>query len=345
MRRFLTAASCALMLAAVLPAVPVGAAEPAAAPDASAVNSMLGRGINLGNALEAPRLGEWGMDIKPEYFQIIAEAGFDSLRVPTRWQAHAQTSAPYTIDPEFFKIVDDVVAQCLSRDLAVIVNFHHYEELYADPDKELPRFQALWRQVAERYQDRPVQLVFELLNEPHGELTPERWQAMIPAMLEIVRERNPERAVIIGGGMWNNVDSLAKLQLPENDRMLIGTFHYYNPFRFTHQGATWTTPEVRDLKDVPWNGTPEENDAVAKDFDKAAQWSKANNRPIFVGEFGAYSKADMASRARWTAAIARAAVDRGFSFAYWEFGSGFGAYDRDAGQWREPLKNALVPSK
>lgn len=319
------------------------AAAPETSMDALAVNRMLGRGINLGNALEAPEVGAWGMEIRPEYIQAIADAGFDSVRVPIRWSAHAQTAAPYTIDPSFLQRVDGILDEALARDLAVVLNFHHYEELYAAPDEELARFLALWRQVAERYQDRPVKLVFELLNEPHGELSHERWQAMFPKVLAVVRESNPDRAVIIGPGQWNNVDELPKLRLPEGDRMLIGTFHYYNPFQFTHQQASWVD-EAKNWKDIRWQGTPAELKAIEEDFQKAKIWSEQQQRPVFLGEFGAYSAADMPSRARWTAAIVRAAHQRGFSSAYWEFGSGFGAYDRQAGQWREPLKDALLPA-
>lgn len=331
------------LLASGLLALLTTASATAADDDAHAVNARLGRGINLGNALEAPQLGEWGMDIKPIYFEEIAQAGFDSVRAPIRWNAHAETSAPYAIDPEFFALVDGVVDDALRNDLAVIVNFHHYEDLYADPDAELPRFKALWKQVAERYRDRPSQVVFELLNEPHGELSHERWQAMFPELLAVVRASNPDRAVIIGPGNWNNVDALGQLALPEGDRMLIGTFHYYNPFPFTHQQASWVE-QAREWKDIPWNGTPEEERAIAADFDKAAAWSKAHDRPVFLGEFGAYSAADMPSRARWTRAITDEAAARGFSSAYWEFGAGFGAFDRDTMRWRAPLKDALVPS-
>ena len=60
------------------------------------------------------------------------------------------------------------------------------------------------------------------------------------------------------------------------------------------------------------------------------------------GEFGAFEAADMASRVAWTAAVRRAAEERGFGWAYWEFGAGFGVYDRDAGAWRQELLDALL---
>ena len=42
----------------------------------------LGRGVNLGNALDAPNEGEWGVTLKAEYFAKIKQAGFDSVAFP-----------------------------------------------------------------------------------------------------------------------------------------------------------------------------------------------------------------------------------------------------------------------
>src|SRR5512141_1026616 len=44
--------------------------------DAFTMNKRLARTVNMGNALEAPIEGEWGVTIKDEYFQIIHDAGF-----------------------------------------------------------------------------------------------------------------------------------------------------------------------------------------------------------------------------------------------------------------------------
>ncbi|HEX7070952.1 MAG TPA: hypothetical protein VF190_09110, partial [Rhodothermales bacterium] len=74
-------------------------------------------------------------------------------------------------------------------------------------------------------------------------------------------------------------------------------------------------------------------------------WSEAHGRPIFLGEFGAYEKADMPSRARYTAAVARIAEELGWSWAYWQFDSDFIVYDIDEGHWVEPLHRALVPAE
>jgi endoglucanase len=336
-------------LAAVVGWVACGAAATAAqdvkdaqdAKDAFYFARLLGRGVNLGNGLDAPREGDWGYRIEADHFKRIKEAGFDAVRIPIRWSAHAAAEAPFAIDAAFFRRVDKVLDQALAQRLAVVINVHHYDEMFRQPDKHAARLAALWTQIAERYRARPDSLLFELLNEPNGTLDEDRWNRMLPELLAVVRKSNPQRAVIVGPGHWNNVDRLAALALPNSDRMLIATFHYYSPFEFTHQAASWV-PGSEKWKGRKWSGTPDEVAAIARDFDKAAAWAKKQDRPMYLGEFGAYSAADMDSRAAWTRAVTRQAKGRGFSSAYWEFASGFGAYDRTRTAWNEPLLRALL---
>lgn len=328
-----------LLVCAVLLLLSAGFAADEA--DAAKANQVLGRGINLGNALEAPKEGEWGVKLEADYFQKIKDAGFTSVRIPIRWSAHAGKDPPYPIDGPFFERVDWAIEQALSRGLAAIINVHHFDEVFQDPAKQQPRLEAMWKQIAERYRDKPDRLYFEILNEPHDKLTPQLWQEMFPKLLAVIRESNPNRMVIVGPGQWNNLHQLEKLTLPEKDRRLIVTFHYYEPFKFTHQGASWVKGSDA-WKGTAWKGTPEEQAALAKDFAKAAEWAKKNQRPLFLGEFGAFSAADTDSRAAWSRAVVREAEKHGFSWAYWEFCSGFGAYDSKGKAWREPLLKALV---
>jgi endoglucanase len=329
----------------ILPWAALKAAQPNTRPaaDAAALCRFIGRGINLGNGLEAPSEGAWGYRIEDLHLRLIQQAGFDSVRIPIRWSAHAATEAPYTIEPSFFKRVDHVLDQALKNDLVAIINVHHYEELYADPESHLPRLVAIWKQIAKRYHDRPATVLFELLNEPNSKLNTERWNAAIAELLGAIRPENPRRGVIVGPAHWNNVDALEELKLPVDDRWLIATFHYYEPFQFTHQGASWAKGS-KEWLGRKWTGSLEETKRLRGDFDKAMAWGQKHNRPIFLGEFGAYSAADMQSRARWTSAVVRESTERGFSFAYWEFGSGFGAYDPKQEEWRGPLLQALLSS-
>jgi len=329
-------------LGAACAGTPTPAPTPEPPVDAFTMNQRIGRAVNIGNALEAPTEGEWGVAVKEEFFQLIKDAGFTAVRLPVRWNAHAETSAPYTIAPDFFKRIDQVMDQALSRGLVVVLNIHHYEEMAQDPQANTERFLGLWKQIAEHYQAYPNALVFELLNEPNSSLGAKTWNNLIAATLPVVRASNPTRNIVVGPGEWNNPRALKDLSLPADDQHLIVTFHYYAPFQFTHQGAEWVTGSDAWVG-TDWAGSSAEKQSVQFDFNLVAQWAKDNARPIFLGEFGAYSKADLDLRARWTAFVARQAEKRGFSWAYWEFCAGFGVYDQGSGMWNEPLRQALLP--
>lgn len=300
------------------------------------------RGINLGNALEAHKEGEWGVVIKDDYFKIIKNAGFDSVRIPIKWSAHALENLPYTIEKDFFDRVDHVVKQSLFNGLYTVINIHHYDEITKDPEKHKERFIAIWKQIASHYKDFPQQLYFELLNEPNDKLNSQIWNDFLNEAIATIRKTNPQRIIVVGGTSWNNISELEKLSLPEKDENIIATFHYYSPFKFTHQGASWVKGSEAWLN-TKWMGSDAEKKAVEEDFDKAAKWAEKKNKKLLLGEFGAFSKADMESRVRWTSHVAREAEERNIAWMYWEFCSGFGAYDNKIEQWRPDLLKALVP--
>jgi endoglucanase len=298
----------------------------------------LGRGINLGNKLEAPSEGEWGTPVEAWMPTTIKQGGFATVRIPTRWNAHAATIPPYTIDGAFLDRVTWVVDQALSAGLMVVLNIHHYEEIFSDPQAQRDRFLALWEQIATHFQDYPdTLLVFEVLNEPNTNLTPELWNELLVDALSVIRQSNPDRYVMLGTAEWGGIGAMDRLQLPDDDR-LIFTFHYYEPFQFTHQGAEWVSGSDAWLG-TTW-GTSQDSADVQSDFDTVAEWASQRNVRVFMGEFGAYSRAALDDRLAWTAFAAREAEARGFSWAYWEFDAGFGAYTD--GQWNE-LHESLIP--
>ncbi|MCC6310411.1 MAG: glycoside hydrolase family 5 protein [Trueperaceae bacterium] len=436
-------------------------------PPGGGVPEPFGRGINFANALEAPNEGDWGVTLQEGYAEAVGSAGFQTVRLPIKWSAHASAAAPYTVDPDFFARVDEVVGWIVERGMNVIVDFHHYDELHEDPGGHTERWLAIWRQIAEHYRDAPDGVLFELLNEPHDALDDATWNALVSQALAVVRETNPTRWVVVGPTGFNGIGNLPGLAWPDDDRLVL-TVHYYDPFYFTHQGAEWVEPappvgttwtgsrltpnpawadwswdttrdygdELTLTFDAGWAGyylqpfgallgydrlafttsravellvacgpeadnatvpvdteagvetvvdlaecggaggvervilqnrtavpqTPfvlqglelradgqrlpllvTETEAVEAAFDFVREWAEAHGAPpVLVGEFGAYSKADMASRVRWTRAVRRAAEARGLNWAYWEFADGFGAYDPVAGVWRTGLLGALV---
>jgi endoglucanase len=127
------------------------------------------RGINLGDALDAPSEGAWGVVLKPEHFAMAKAAGLDHVRLPVRFSAHAGDSAPFKIDEDFFKRVDWAIQQATANGLSIIVDLHHYEELMKKPSENADRLVGMWVQIAARYKDQPATVAFELINEPCDE--------------------------------------------------------------------------------------------------------------------------------------------------------------------------------
>lgn len=317
---------------------PTSTPEPTASPVPSAT---LKRGINLGNMLEAPEEGEWGLTVQEEYFDLIKDAGFDFIRLPVRWNTHAQQDWPYTIDAAFFARVDEIVQWALERDMAIIIDFHHYEEMMWDPWIHKDRFLEIWKQAAAHYKDLPPTILFELLNEPSNQLNASLWNQYLFEALRIIRETNPTRDVVIGPASWNAYDWVSTLDVPDDEHLII-TFHYYLPFEFTHQGAEWVEGS-EPWVGTTWDATDEDKAVITAHFDSVAEWARRKSGRLLLGEFGAYSKGDLDSRLRWTEFVRREAERHGFAWAYWEFAAGFGAYDPDARVWREELLKALIP--
>lgn len=310
--------------------------------DAHVENQRLARCVNIGNALEAPEEGDWGVTLEANYFQLIKDGGFSGIRLPIRWSTHAQAAPPYAIDKFFFSRIDWAVAEALSRGLNIVINIHHYEEIMQAPAEHKERFLALWRQIAEHYKNYPDGLFFELLNEPMGNLSAEIWNTYLAEALAVIRQSNPYRMIVVGPVNWNSYTALSTLRLPQADRSLIVTFHYYNPFQFTHQGAEWVDGSAAWMGTL-WPSSAASAQTLANELEQAASWGVNHDRPLFMGEFGAYAKADMNSRKLWTESAARQAENRHISWAYWEFCAGFGVYDAAKKAWNFPLLKALIP--
>jgi endoglucanase len=309
--------------------------------DVFAQNERLGRGVNIfgydpgWSASDQRRMQD-------EHFRLIKQAGFSHVRIPLHpFQHMADASGGYRVEAGWFVMLDWALKQAQANDLMAIVDCHEYNSMARDPEGLQPEWLAFWRQVAPRYAGAPDTVVFELLNEPNRALTPKLWNAFLAEALALVRESNPRRTIIIGPGEWNSIGKLGELVLPEDDRHILVTVHYYEPHTFTHQGAPF---EGRG-EDVgyEWNATESERSAIERDFLSAQQWAMQNERPILLGEFGAYDAAGMNSRVRWTSFVARLAESHGWSWAYWQFDSDFVVYDIDAGKWVEPIRDALVP--
>jgi endoglucanase len=328
--------------------------------------TQLGRGLNLGNYLEAPSEGEWteGRLLVEEDLQRIADAGFKTVRIPVRWSAHAKSLSPYTIDASFMARVKEVIGWANSAGLKVVLNVHHYTEMMDDPESQqeghIQRLLGIWQQISEQFplsEYSQQSLIFELLNEPNGRIDYADWNNIIARVLNVIwvdmsaqqNNGSAQRTVMIGTANWGHPDGLTHLSLPKSvnaDNTII-TIHYYEPFHFTHQGAEWVDG-ASDWIGTPWLGTKSDQAPLIALFDRVTSWNAQADRgfEIFMGEFGVYSAYSIPSQQKaWAAFIAREAEKRNISWAYWEYSSSFGVYDPSTGQWRPQLIEALIPVK
>ncbi len=306
------------------------------------LNKKLGKGINMGNMFEAPSETEWGNPFKDDYFKRISSLGFNHVRIPIRWDvpARCQQNEPYTINATFLERIKTVVDLAKKENLLVIINMHHHDAIFVNPDAQKAKFISQWNQIATFFKDYDSNLLFEVMNEPNTNLTPEKWNTFFADALKEIRKTNPKRGVLMGTANWGGLSGVSSLKIP-TDNNLILTIHYYDPFNFTHQGAEWvenTTPWLG----TKWENTNLERDEIIGQFKYLKEFANQNNLPIYIGEFGAYSKADLDSRVLWTNFLARWLEQQGFSWAYWEFSAGFGIYNPANGQYLQPLLDALI---
>jgi endoglucanase len=133
------------------------------------------------------------------------------------------------------------------------------------------------------------------------------------------------------------------MDLP-NDANLIATFHHYEPFDFTHQGADWVTPSRP--RGLACCNSGQVN-AINLPFDIAQSWSEHSGYPVYLGEFGAYGSngkgAALPDRVNYTRIVREEAAKRGIAWAYWEMASGHGVYDIGSGRTLQDLVKALIP--
>lgn len=275
------------------------------------------------------------------HFAEIRKGGFDFVRL--NLQAFRHMDAQNRLDPVWLAKLDDVLRNAQRAGLGVLVDEHDFDQCSEDVAMCRAKLGAFWTQVAPRYAKAPRNVAFEILNEPHAKLDAANWNSLFAEMLALVRKTNPTRIVVVGPTSWNSLKELPTLKLPDDPNLLV-TFHYYEPFHFTHQGAPWV-PEVTQLHGVTW-GNAADQAALKADFDQVAAWSAANHRTVLLGEFGAYDKSGtpMPLRVAYTQGVRCEAERHGFGWAYWQFDNDFIVWDMAANRWIQPIKDALVPN-
>jgi endoglucanase len=312
-----------------------------AAPGANAPRSLpVGACINMGNQLENVSVtARGGARIEAEDFARIRAAGFTTVRIPVRWSNKTGEGPDYRIDPKWMARVTEVVDQALAADLNVILNDHHFEDLDNDPAANSAKLAAIWAQVAPHFASRPTsRLWFEIENEPHEKLTNAILNEILAPALEAIRASNPTRPVVIGGDNWSGIDSLATLDLPD-DPNVYPTFHYYEPFDFTHQGAGWVKPKPPALGRV--YGSADDAQRLVTDTAKIRAYVARTGLIPFMGETGAYdAHIPLDQRVQYTRAVHDAFAPLGVGICGWAYTNTFPYYDHQAKRWLPGLRGA-----
>lgn len=301
-----------------------------------------GKGINFSNQLELPRDRVPSELLLERDFRAVSLAGFRTVRVPIAWHEYAAEEAPYKLDQDIFRRVDSAIRFAQKYGLTIILDFHGFKPEYLGLEKSLDRFVAIWRQVSEHYRSAPDNVVFELLNEPHGALTARIWSRWQSEAIKAIRVSNPSRTLIVSGVYWGKVEGLGEVEVP-NDPKLVVSIHYYAPAQLTHQGAKWIVGADKWVG-TKWSASNGEVDKINRDLSLVDVWRQTHKvAGVIVGEFGVVRSADPDSRKAWIGEVRRAAEARGWCWAYWEFKSGFGIYDDVTMSWDIPILRALVP--
>ena len=324
------------------------ATAPVQVPDEALVsferNKRLGVGINLNGVLDG---NSDGTPLKAGSIKGIADAGFQSIRIPIRWASHVSKEAPYTIDPAFFKEVDAIVKECLQVGLAVILDNHYYPGLSfnlgpqdLDIEPNIERLCSIWSQISEHYKDYPDEDVFfELMNEPSLALDPAIWNDVVAKVTKTIRKQNPGKTILVGTPSLGQHWTIGLLEFPDDWNIIVDA-HYYLPQTFTHQGLSYAM--AGDLHDIPWMGTETDKAPLEQDFSFLAHWSRRTGRPICIGEYGVCANADDASRARYVAFIRSLIEQYGMSSHYWTYHRDiFQAFDEQTGRWNATLLKAI----
>lgn len=301
--------------------------------------------LNIGNSLEAPKGVSWGVPMNVSYFPIIKVAGFRGVRLPVRFSDYVGGSnTAYHLDDTFMKQLDAYVNAALSQHLTVILDMHHFLQIMNDPQDNEACLIAMWKQIAERYKNEPDTLIFEILNEPQGNLNSDTWNSVLADTVKAIRTIDRKHFLIVGGADYNSIDGLLKLKLPDDDR-LIATFHYYEPYDVTFQGdanADADGKHYENLQNIQWTGTKEETDYLDNRLKAAKSWADKHKVPLFIGEFGVNKNAPSETRVDWTAAVAKEAKTLNIGYSYWEFASSFGIYDLSTGQWNSKMLHSVL---
>jgi endoglucanase len=309
------------------------------------------RGVNLTNWLQAGSAREIQFTkYTKQDLANIKSLGCDVIRLPINLHYMTNGAPNYTIDPLFFFFLDQIVGWSEELKIHLLLDNHTFD-VTADTDPNLDKVLIpVWSQMAEHYKNRSAYVYYEILNEPHG-IDDARWGEIQRQVINAIRAIDGTHTIVVTGAGWGSYNNLKSVPGYRDDN-LIYSFHFYDPFMFTHQGASWSNPSMVPLAGVPFpygagpmpacpeslKGTWIEsslkayvNDGtearVRQLIDIAADFQNARGVPVFCGEFGVYipnSKPEY--RVHWYQVVRSYLQEKGIPWTSWDYQGGFGLF-------------------
>ena len=320
-------------------------------------------GANLGGWIS--QYGEYDRDhferfIVEEDIENIASWGMDHVRLPVDYPVLVDDDGNYS--EVGFSYIDDCLDWCDTHDLDLVLDLHEApgysfstleENRLFDEEELQDRFVDLWATMAERYSSEGDNLAFELLNEV-VEPTSDRWNALAHRTIDAIRDVDSDRYVVYGGNNYNSVDELEAIELMEDDDRIVYTFHFYEPFLFTHQFASWSAvtsaydqevqypgeypnlaafleehPEYADGYEA-FVGTTLDANSISRELQPALDFVEETGKSLYCGEYGVIDDAPIESRINWYRDVVDVLNANGIGRACWSYKEmNFGLVDRN----------------
>jgi endoglucanase len=184
----------------------------------------------------------------------------------------------YTLDPLFLGFLDQVVDWAEELEIYLILDSHTFSPSENTDPNVGTILAKVWSQMATRYRECSEYLCYEVLNEPHG-ISDQLWNNIQLMVVDEIRKIDTTHYIIIGPASWNSYNNLDEMPVYPGGK-LIYTFHFYDPFLFTHQGASWTSPSMEPVMDIPFPADSGEIPPVPPSLVGTWIGNSYNNYPI-----------------------------------------------------------------
>ena len=335
-------------------------------------NYSVQRGVNISHWLsQSNRRGEERRNFfLQKDMEFIASIGYDHIRLPVDeeqlWDEQGSK------DEEAFKLLHNALEWAQEENLKVIIDLHiirshHFNKqerpLWTDP-AEQEKFIGLWCDLSEELHLYPVDFVaYEIMNEAVAD-DPDDWNKLIARTMKALRELEPERKIVIGSNMWQQVQTFKNLKIPEDDQNIILSYHFYLPFPVTHYKASWTgiagyegpvhyPGEVIEKDDL--EGLPEDlveelshhmgvftKDTLEKLIMLPVKYAEEYGLPLYCGEWGCLPTVPREIRMRWYTDVRNIMESHDIAWANWDYKGGFGIIDSETGEPDEKFIEVLL---